>query len=132
MTSPTTSSSTVFGTVDGKPLAERNVRRALEAAKAKAELDQHEDRVSLHALRHSFLSHAATMLDVPDTTLARMAGHANPAITMRLYARDRRDQERVNEDFWLGRRLRVSAETRTSEIAEGARQLSLFTTTQLD
>ena len=88
----------VFGTVDGKPLAEPNVRRALEAAKAKAKLDQHEDRVSLHALRHSFLSHAATTLDVPDTTLARMAGHANPAITMHLYARDRRDQEHVNED----------------------------------
>jgi integrase len=88
----------VFGTVDGKPLAERNVRRVLDQAKAKAMLDEHEDRVSLHALRHSFLSHAATMLDVPDTTLARMAGHANPAITMRLYARDRRDQEKVNED----------------------------------
>jgi hypothetical protein len=35
---------------------------------------------------------------MPDTTLARMAGHVNPAITMRLYARDRRDQEQVNED----------------------------------
>jgi integrase len=52
----------------------------------------------MHALPHSFLSLAATTLDVPDTTLARMAGHANPAITMRLYARDRRDQEQVNED----------------------------------
>ena len=37
-------------------------------------------------------------MDMPDRTLARIAGHSNPAITMRLYARDRRDQERVNED----------------------------------
>jgi integrase len=87
-----------FATVDGKPLAERNIRRALEKAKTAAELDELEDSLSMHALRHSFLSLAATTLDVPDTTLARIAGHANPAVTMRLYARDRRDQERVNED----------------------------------
>ena len=88
----------VFGTVEGKPLHPSNVRRALGKAKKTAKLDTHEDRLSMHSLRHSFLSLAATTLDVPDTTLARMAGHANPAITMRLYARDRRDQERVNED----------------------------------
>jgi hypothetical protein len=34
----------------------------------------------MHALRHPFLSLAAITLDVPDTTLAKMAGHANPAI----------------------------------------------------
>jgi integrase len=88
----------VFCTVAGKPLAERNIRRALDYAKREAKLDTLDDRLSMHALRHSFLSLAATTLDVPDTTLARMAGHANPAITMRLYARDRRDQDRVNED----------------------------------
>jgi integrase len=63
-----------------------------------AGLDGLDDRLSMHALRHSFLSHAATTMEVPDTTLARIAGHANPAVTMRLHARDRRDQERVNED----------------------------------
>jgi integrase len=88
----------VFATVDGKPLAERNVRRALEQAKTAAKLDSLDDRLSMHALRHSFLSLAATTLDVPDTTLSRIAGHADPAITMRLYARDRRDQQQVNED----------------------------------
>lgn len=36
----------------------------------------------MQVLRHSFLSLAATTLDVPDTTLARLAGYANPAITM--------------------------------------------------
>ena len=77
---------------DGRPLHPSNVRRALGKAIEAAKLDTHEDRLSMHALRHSFLSLAATTLDVPDTTLARMAGHANPAITMRLYARDRRDQ----------------------------------------
>jgi integrase len=88
----------VFGTVTGAPLAERNIRRALEAAKSAAGLDDLDERLSMHALRHSFLSLAATTLDLPDTTLARMAGHANPAFTLRLYARDRRDQQQVNED----------------------------------
>jgi integrase len=88
----------VFATVDGKPLAERNVRRALDKAKTAAGLDGLEERLSMHALRHSFLSLAATSMELPDTTLARIAGHTNPAVTMRLYARDRRDQERVNED----------------------------------
>ncbi len=69
-----------------------------EKAKAAAGLDEMEDRLSMHGLRHSFLSLAATTLDVPDTTLARLAGHANPAVTMRLYARDRRNQEQVNDD----------------------------------
>jgi integrase len=92
----------VFATAEGKPLAERNIRRALEDAKKTAKLDGLDDRLSMHSLRHSlrhsFLSIAATTLDLPDTTLARIAGHANPAITMRLYARDRRDQGAVNED----------------------------------
>lgn len=39
---------------------------------------------------------------MPDTTLARIAGHANAAVTMRLYARDERNQEAVNADV-LGR-----------------------------
>ena len=88
----------VFCTVAGKPLSERNIRARARLREARAKLDTPDDRLSMHALRHSFLSLAATTLDVPDTTLARIAGHANPAITMRLYARDRRDQNRVNED----------------------------------
>jgi len=88
----------VFSTVDGRPVAERNIRRALGKAKAAAGLDGLDDRLSTHALRHSFLSLAATTMEMPDTTLARIAGHANPAVTLRLYARDRRDQGSVNED----------------------------------
>jgi integrase len=88
----------VFATVDAKPLAERNVRRALTKAKTAAGLDGLDDRLSMHALRHSFLSLAATEMDLPDTTLARIAGHANAAVTMRLYARDERAQEYLNDD----------------------------------
>src|SRR4051794_22558884 len=46
----------VIGTADGKPVAERNLRRALEAAKESAGLDALDERLSIHALRHSFAS----------------------------------------------------------------------------
>jgi integrase len=46
----------VVGTVDGKPMQERNLRRALDVAKKKADLDGGEERLSWHSLRHSFAS----------------------------------------------------------------------------
>jgi hypothetical protein len=39
------------------------------------------------------LSIAATDMGLPATTLAAIAGHADPATTFRLYARDARDPE---------------------------------------
>lgn len=52
----------VVCTHDGAPVAERNLRRALEAAKTKAKLDGSEERLSWHSLRHSFASMLATDL----------------------------------------------------------------------
>jgi integrase len=84
--------------VTGLPVSERSVNLALTAAKKAAGMDDRDDRLSTYAFRHTFVSLAATNLDVPDTTLARLAGHANAAVTMRLYARDRRDQAEMNRD----------------------------------
>jgi hypothetical protein len=67
----------------------------------------------MHALRHSFLSLAATTMEMPDATPTGIAGHASPAVPMRLYARDRRDQERVNETCWPGRPPPASASSST-------------------
>ena len=92
----------VVGTADGKPIAERNLRRALDDAKAAAALDGLDDRLSLHSLRHSFASMLATDLELPATTLARLTGHADAGFTLRVYARDGRDDSALVADV-LGR-----------------------------
>jgi len=91
----------VLCTADGGAVQERNVRRALEAAKAAAGLDATDGRLSMHALRHSCLSALATGGLAP-TTLAGMAGHADAGFTLRVYARDARDEAAVVADV-LGR-----------------------------
>jgi len=53
----------------------------------------HGERLSWHSLRHSALSILATDVALLATTLARIAGHTNPATTFGLYARDGRDDE---------------------------------------
>jgi integrase len=88
----------VIGTADGKPVAERNLRRALEDAKKTAKLDKRDDRLSWHALRHSFASMLATNLELPATTLAELTGHSDPGFTLRVYARDGRDTASVVKD----------------------------------
>jgi hypothetical protein len=50
----------VIGTADGKPVAERNLRRALDDAKEAVGLDATEGRLLWHSLRHSFASLLAT------------------------------------------------------------------------
>jgi integrase len=88
----------VIATADGKPVAERNLRRALDDAKEAAGLDGTEDRLSWHSLRHSFASLLATDLELPATTLARLTGHADAGFTLRVYARDGRDEATMVED----------------------------------
>jgi integrase len=88
----------VVCTADGRHVHERNLRRALEHAKKTAHLADTEDRLSWHALRHSFASMLATELELPATTLARLAGHSDPGFTLRVYARDGRNEATlVNE-----------------------------------
>lgn len=72
-------------------MQERNVRRALDVAKQTAGLDGLEERVSMHALRHSYASLVATDLELPATTLAELIGHTDAGFTLRVYARDARD-----------------------------------------
>lgn len=88
----------VIGTADGKPVQERNVRRALDAAKTTAKLSGEDERLSMHALRHSFASMLATELELPVTTLAEIIGHADAGFTLKVYARDARDSSAVVED----------------------------------
>ena len=89
----------IVGTADGLPVAERNLRRALEDAKTKAKLGSgEEDRLSWHSLRHSFASMLATDLELPATTLARLTGHADAGFTLKVYARDERKAETVVGD----------------------------------
>lgn len=81
----------------GQP-GERNLRRALDEAKREATLDATSDRLSWHALRHSFASMLATELELPAPTLARLTGHADAGFTLKVYARDGRDETAVVDD----------------------------------
>ena len=84
----------VLCTAEGSPVSERNLRRALDQAKARAKLAVSEaERLSWHSLRHSYASILATDLELPATTLARLTGHADAGFTLRVYARDRRDED---------------------------------------
>ena len=46
----------VICTAEGQPVQERNLRRALDAAKDAAGMDAIEGRLSWHSLRHAFAS----------------------------------------------------------------------------
>ena len=94
---------------DGKPVAERNLRRAFNDAKKRAGLDRLEDRLSWHPLRHSFASMLATDLELPATTLAALTGHSDPGFTLRVYARDSRDATTIVKDV-----LRRASEARVA------------------
>ena len=88
----------VIGTAEGKPVAERNLRRTLDVAKDAAGLAGSEERLSWHSLRHSCLSMFATELDLPATTLARISGHSDAGFTLRVYARDAREDAALVAD----------------------------------
>ena len=76
----------------GVPVMERNLRRALDAAKIGAGIDGGQERLSWHSLRHSYASLLATDLDLAATTLARVTGHSDAGFTLRVYAKDARDE----------------------------------------
>ena len=80
----------------------------MTAAKKAAGSDGTVERLSLHSLRHSFLSFAATNLQLSATTLAEIGGHADPATTFRQHAMlaIRRPWSRMCCSEWRTRRLR--------------------------
>jgi integrase len=88
----------VICTHDGSSVLQRNAQRALEKAKEAAGLDGGEERLSWHSLRHSFASMLATDLELPATTLARIVGHADAGFSLRVYAKDARDESTVVSD----------------------------------
>ena len=89
----------VVCTADGGPVSERNLRRALEQAITRAKLIVSDaERLSWHSLRHSYASILATDLELPATTLARLTGHTDAGFTLRVYARDGRNEATVVED----------------------------------
>jgi integrase len=90
----------VFCTGEGKPIAPTHALRALRRirAKANAEVEDEEERLpdfNIHDLRHTHATHL--LLDgwaIP--IVSRRLGHANPGITMTIYAHalsDVRDDE---------------------------------------
>jgi integrase len=72
------------------------VLRAFALAVKKAKIEVADDeRLSPHALRHTYTSHLIVGLELDAATASKLAGHANPQVTMRLYADDfRRASER--------------------------------------
>lgn len=88
----------VICTHNGDPVLQRNVQRALSAAKTAAKIDGGEARLSWHSLRHSFASMLATDLELPATTLARIVGHADAGFSLRVYAKDARDESALVAD----------------------------------
>jgi integrase len=100
----------VFATVEGLPLMHRNVSRDFATAGDRDSLNPKDGEegqaVSLHDLRHTAISRRiAAGLDVVE--VQRQAGHANPAITLRLYAG-------AFEEADVGRR-----DARREKLAEG-------------
>jgi integrase len=79
-----------------KPKGYRNVLRAFAEAVAEAKIEVAPDeRLSPHALRHTYTSHLIVGLELDAATASKLAGHANPQVTMRVYADDfRRASER--------------------------------------
>ena len=80
------------------PVMERNLRRALDAAKTAAGIDGGEKRLSWHALRHSAGSIWLTEYGLAITTVSAMMGHSNPSFTLACYGRDPRDEQAIVAD----------------------------------
>ena len=108
----------VICTADGGGVQERNVRRALDAAKTAAGLADTDGRLSIHALRHSYCSTLATG-GLPATTLPRVTGHSDPGFTYRVYARDGRTRPPSRPTCSPARRVRDSDDERASPSRTG-------------
>ena len=104
-------SSFVFSTASGLPLHARNVSRAFRLAGDAAGLNREGvEPVSLHDLRHTACSRLiASGLSV--VQVQRLAGHANAAITLRLYSHEfarNENREDVRQKMGAGTSTRLS------------------------
>jgi integrase len=89
----------VLCSATGTAVQECSLNRALRSAIKRAKIEVRDgERLSWHSLRHSAGSFFATDLELPATTLARLTGHTDPGFTLRVYARDTREQATVNAD----------------------------------
>ena len=79
----------VFAAGRRKPKGYRNALRALAEAVKEAKITVGKnERLSLHSLRHTYTSHLIVGLELDAATTSKLAGHANPNVTMRVYADD--------------------------------------------
>lgn len=74
------------------PFAKRNINRALDSALEKAKVE----KVSVHELRHTFAS-VLIGLGMDVVYVSNQLGHANPAITLRIYSHLWEAQKRQEE-----------------------------------
>jgi integrase len=91
----------VFSTTRGRPQSRRNTLRAVQHAGDAVGLNgEGRDRVGLHDLRHSFVAIAlANGVTLPEA--AMLARHANPRVTLAIYAGVTDDAREVTVDKLL-------------------------------
>lgn len=82
----------VFATQQGSPLGRRNALRALHATCKHAGIEKY----TLHELRHTFASILIAQRELP-TLVAKQMGHADPGVTMSVYAHLWNEQESVDD-----------------------------------
>jgi integrase len=76
----------IFQTASGKPVARRNVTRAIGSASRRAGLVKGgQELVGAHDLRHS-LAGCAFALGLSPVEVSKMLRHANPQVTLTVYA----------------------------------------------
>jgi integrase len=54
------------------------------------------EQLSSHSLRHTYTSHLIVGLELDAATTSKLAGHADPGVTMRVYADDFRHASERN------------------------------------
>lgn len=87
----------VFAAGRRRPKQYGNVRRALAIAVKEAGITVAPgERLSAHSLRHTYTSHLIVGLELDAATTSKLAGHANPGVTMRVYADDFRQTSERN------------------------------------
>jgi integrase len=87
----------VFAAGRRRPKRYCNVRRALAVAVKEARITVAAgERLSAHSLRHTYTSHLIVGLELDAATTSKLAGHADPGVTMRVYADDFRQASERN------------------------------------